>query len=553
MYTTLRNLLFLIPMLGILGLHQVYGQQKQLVDLIVYNTHIYTVDKDFSTAEAMAVSKKRFVAVGSTSDILAAYDAEQMLDANGHYIYPGFNDGHSHFLGYGNALIRYANLKGTMSYEEVLEQLEQHARNYPSEWILGRGWDQNDWEDKSFPTNKELNKLFPNNAVVLIRIDGHAVLANDVALKKAGIHAKTKIHGGEILLENGVPTGVLIDNAADSLKSLVPPLSKAHTIAAFERAEADCFAVGLTTVTDAGMTKANVLLLDSLHQSGAIQMRVYAMLHPSLENIGYFFPKGPVYTNKLTVSSVKLYVDGALGSRGALLLEPYSDDPDNIGLQLESNDYYKRMCKLAYESGYQVNTHAIGDSGNRLMLRTYADLLQEPNDRRWRIEHAQIVSHMDLSFFSEYSVIPSVQATHCTSDMYWADERLGPERIKTAYAYKDLLSANGWLVNGTDFPIENINPLHTFYASVHRKDLHGWPEHGFQMENALSRKEALYSITLWPAKGSFDEDIKGSIEVGKWADFVLLNQDIMEIPMEDLPHTEVVATYLDGIKVYENK
>ncbi|MFK5856016.1 MAG: amidohydrolase family protein, partial [Bacteroidota bacterium] len=258
---------------------------------------------------------------------------------------------------------------------------------------------------------------------------------------------------------------------------------------------------------------------------------------------------GPIQNGNLTVSSVKLYVDGALGSRGALLLEPYADDPSNTGLLLNPQTYFDSICKMAYDAGFQVNTHAIGDSGNRIMLRSYAKYLKSKNDRRWRIEHAQVVNPKDLHYFSDYSIIPSVQATHCTSDMYWADERLGEDRIKNAYAYQELLNQNGWLINGTDFPIESISPLKTYYAAVSRKDLKGWPEGGFQMENALSRKDALRSITIWPAKGSFDESIKGSIEVGKVADFVILEKDILQIPEIEIPSTIVIGTYVNGEKV----
>ena len=248
---------------------------------------------------------------------------------------------------------------------------------------------------------------------------------------------------------------------------------------------------------------------------------------------------------------MKLYADGALGSRGALLLKPYSDDPGNPGLQMEPASYYDSLCRLAYENGFQVNTHAIGDSANRLVLDVYGAILKGKNDLRWRIEHAQIVNADDMHKFGKFSVIPSIQSTHCTSDMDWADERVGPDRIKEAYPYKQLLEENGWLVNGTDFPIEVINPLYTFYAAVTRKHLDGTPDAGFQMENALTRKEALYSITLWPARGSFDEDRKGSIEAGKDADFVMLDHDVMTIEEQDITGISVKGTWINGKKVFE--
>jgi hypothetical protein len=324
-------------------------------------------------------------------------------------------------------------------------------------------------------------------------------------------------------------------------------------VKALKVAEQNCFAAGLTSVSDAGLALQDILLIDSLQQTGELNIRVYAMMSPSAENFEYFFPSGPYRTGKLTVSSVKLYVDGALGSRGALLLQPYTDDPNNYGLQLYGEEYYQEICQDAYDAGFQVNTHAIGDSGNRVMLQTYALYLKGENDLRWRVEHAQIVDPADLSYFKDYSIIPSVQSTHCTSDMYWADERLGEERIKHAYAFNDLMTQNGWLVNGTDFPVEDISPLKTVYAAVARKDLEGWPEDGFQVENAISRDQALRSITIWPAKGSFEEAQKGSIEAGKVADFVILEKDIMSVPESEIPFVRVHDTFLDGVHVFSSR
>ena len=520
--------------------------QRTTVDLIVTNAKIYTVNNSFDIIEAFAIDNGKFVAAGTNKEVMSSFQSDNIIDADSKFIYPGFNDGHSHFLGYGLTATKYANLVGTGSYDEVIDRLKIHYDKYPSKWIFGRGWDQNDWIDISFPTKAKLDSIFPNNPVVLTRIDGHAVLINSVALEMAGIDERSTVDGGEVILENGKPTGVLVDNAIDLVRIIIPEFSRSEKIRALERAQKDCFAVGLTSVTDAGLDKDEILLIDEMNKSGKLDIRVYAMLSPTEENLEYFLSKGPMHNDKLTVSSVKLYVDGALGSRGALLLEPYSDDPHTHGLQLSSQSYFDSICKLVYDAGFQVNTHAIGDSGNRIMLRSYAKCLKGKNDKRWRIEHAQIVEKGDRKFFHDYSIIPSVQSTHCTSDMYWADERLGPERLKTAYAYADLLNENGWLINGTDFPVENISPLLTYYAAVSRKDLKGWPDDGFQKENALSRKDALRSITIWPAKGSFDEKVKGSIEVGKVADFVILDKDILEIPESEIPDTKIIATFVDG-------
>jgi predicted amidohydrolase YtcJ len=523
---------------------------KQKVDLVVYNANVYTVNEKFDLATSFAVDGGRILAVGNDDEIRKSYTSNQMIDAERNAIYPGFNDGHSHFLGYGLSAFN-VNLVGTTSFDEVIERVLDHHKNFPSEWITGRGWDQNDWEEKEFPTKEKLDEAFPDIPVVLRRVDGHALIANSEAMKRAGISATSSIKGGEIILENGELTGIFIDNAMGLIGSAIPNPTIEQMIRALKKAQEDCFSVGLTTVTDAGLSKQEILLIDSLQKAGELHMRIYAMMNPSEENFDYFFTQKPIFTGKLTVSSVKLYIDGALGSRGALLIEPYSDDPDNYGLQLNPEQYYHEICNRAYNSGYQVNTHAIGDSGNRIMLSTYSRFLGGPNDRRWRVEHAQILNPDDFKYFKDYSIIPSVQSTHCTSDMYWADERLGEERIKTAYAYNELLNQNGWLVNGTDFPVEGISPLHTFYAAVARKDLEGWPEEGFQMENALGRTEALRSITIWPAKGSFEEDFKGSIEKGKVADFVILDKDIMQINEEEIPSVKVLATYLGGKLMYQ--
>lgn len=526
-------------------------KEKKQVDVIVYNAVVYTVNDEFATVSSFAIRDGFFVEVGSRDTIMTRYTADLIIDAGGRAVYPGFNDGHSHFIGYGLTAISYADLVGANSFNEVVERAVVHSKEFPAEWILGRGWDQNDWEIKEFPTKEKLDEAFPTTPVVLRRVDGHALIANTEAMKRAGISPKSSVSGGEIVIKNGEPTGVFIDNAMNLIGKVIPTPSLEQSVQALLAAQKDCFAVGLTSVTDAGVNKKIVLLMEDLQNSGDLKMRIYAMLNPNEENFSYFFPKGPTTTGKLTVSAVKLYMDGALGSRGALLLKPYSDDPQNTGLQLYQAAFYDSICKRAYDAGFQVNTHAIGDSGNRIILTTYTKYLKGKNDRRWRVEHAQVVNPDDIHFFRDYSIIPSVQATHCTSDMFWADERLGGERIKDAYAYQDLLDQNGWLINGTDFPVEGISPLKTFYAAVVRQDGEGLPEGGFQMENAISREDALRSITIWPAKGSFEEDFKGSIEAGKVADFVILNEDIMKIDKEELPAVSVFATFTEGEKVYQ--
>ncbi len=524
--------------------------QKGKADLLIYNARVYTVNQDFDIVSAIAIKDGKIVAVGN-DELKDKFKAKKMLDAGAKPVYPGFNDGHSHFLSYGLTKITNADLVGTKSFDDVVARVLEHYQKFPSEWVLGRGWDQNDWEVQKFPTKEKLDAAFPDIPVVLRRIDGHALIANTEAMRRADIDRKSMMPGGEILLnEKHEPTGVFIDNAMALIERVIPEPTPDQKIAALKTAQTDCFAVGLTTVTDAGLDKDDILLMDSLQKAGELKMRIYAMMNPNGENYDYFLPKGPWHTERLTVSAIKIYADGALGSRGALLLKPYSDKPGHYGLQLHSLPYYDFVCKKAFDAGFQVCTHAIGDSGNRIILKSYAKYLKEPNDKRWRIEHAQVIDPSDFHYFKDYNIIPSIQTTHCTSDMYWAEERLGPERIKTAYAYKKLLEQNGWLINGTDFPVEGISPLNTFYAAVARKDLKGWPKGGFQPENALTRKEALRSITIWPAKGSFDENLKGSIEPGKVADLVILEKDIMEIPEQEIPGTKVFATILNGEVVY---
>lgn len=520
---------------------------KQDVDLIITDAKVYTVDNEFSVEESFAVKDGKFVQVGTSKEILSKYKSDEVIDLTGKFVYPGFIDAHSHFSGYCMTLLQ-ANLRGTKSFDEILDIIKTHDEKYNSDWVVGRSWDQNDWEVKEFPTKEKLDELFPDKPVYLTRVDGHAAIVNAKALELAGITSKTLIDGGKIYLQNGEPTGVLIDNAMDFVRKLIPDTEIETAIKAIKQGEKNCFAVGLTSVCDAGLSKKEVLLLDSLQKSGKLKMRVYAMLSPNQENINHFVKKGIYKTDYLNVRSIKLYADGALGSRGASLIEPYSDDPGNMGLIIETNEFYHEMCKLAIENNYQVNTHAIGDSANRLMLDIYAEYLQGKNDKRWRIEHSQVIHPDDVNKFGEFNIVPSIQATHCTSDMYWADERLG-DRIENAYIYKVLLNQNGWLPNGTDFPVEKIDPRLTFYASVARKDVEGYPENGFQKENGLTREETLKSMTVWAAKAAFEENEKGSIESGKFADFIVLENDIMEINEIDIPKINILEVFSGGEKI----
>jgi len=525
--------------------------KREKVDLIITNAVIYTVDSSFSVKESMAIKNGLVIATGDNKTIESLYTSDSIIDAKGRPIFPGFFDPHCHFLSYGLTQ-SYASLSGAQTWAEVVKRLVDHQQQFPTDWVLGRGWNQNEWDVKEFPTNELLNNAFPDKPVLITRIDGHAAIANNKALEIAGVSMKSKIDGGNLVSKNGKITGLLVDNAIELVRRFVPVTSNKTKELALMKAQQNCFAVGLTSVSDAGVDYSETLLYDSLQKSGVLKMRVYAMLSPTDDNFTNYVSKGIYKTDRLTICSIKLYADGALGSRGALLLKPYSDDPKNSGLQVEKTEKLTEYCSKAFAAGYQVNTHCIGDAGVRLILDIYSKFLTPENDLRWRIEHSQVVDPQDLPRFGSLKVVPSIQTTHATSDMYWADERLG-DRIKFAYAYKNLLEQNGWLPNGSDFPIENINPLYGFYAGVARKDLKGYPEAGFQMENALSREQALKAMTIWAAKANFDEKQKGSLEPGKFADFVILEKDIMKIPEIELPLTKVLSTFIGGESVYTTK
>lgn len=520
-------------------------------DLIITGTVIYTVDSNFTTAEAMAIAKGKILAVGTNDEITGKYSADLVYDLGGKAVYPGFIDAHCHFLGYGLGRLKRADLTGTRSLAEVVERVQQHHQKFPSLlWIEGRGWDQNDWPEKQFPDKTKLDELFPDNPVMLTRIDGHAALVNSKALELAGINSETKIEGGDIILSNGQPTGILIDNAMELVRKVIPEAVANEIINALLLAQDDCFAVGLTSVHDAGLEAQQVQTIDSLQHAGKLKMRINAMLSPTQENLDTYVDGGPYITDHLSVRSIKLYADGALGSRGALLIDEYSDDPGNGGIMLTRPDTIRSICRQAIDNDYQVCTHAIGDSANRMMLHLYSEFLQGPNDLRWRIEHAQIIAPEDFALFGKYNIVPSVQPTHATSDMYWAADRVGQERIKGAYAYKQLLNESGWIPLGTDFPIEKINPMLTFFAATARQDADGFPEGGFQSENALSREETLRGMTIWAARAAFEENRKGSLEPGKVADFVVLDADIMKIPLAEVPNVKVIKTFVGGQQVY---
>jgi predicted amidohydrolase YtcJ len=524
---------------------------KEKIDLLVYNAAIYTVDSVFSTAEAMAIKDGKIVAVGKTATLEERYDTKEKTDAGGKFIYPGFIDAHAHFAGYGNSLQR-VNLVGTESWKDVIGKVQEFAAAHKEGWLLGRGWDQNDWKEKEFPENSSLDEFpFP---VLLTRIDGHAAIANSEALRLAGVTKDTRVEGGEVILDKkGYPTGVLIDNAISLVSDKIPAQTREQFKDALKKAEQNCFAVGLTTIDDCGLDFEAVEDIKAMQDAGELKMRLYVMLSDEKRNFDYLEKKGAIKTGHLSVRAFKVYGDGALGSRGACLLQPYSDKPGHRGFLLSRPEHFDSVAQWISQKGFQMCTHAIGDSGNRTMLTIYGKYLKGKNDLRWRIEHAQVVDQSDFNLFGANSIIPSVQPTHATSDMYWAGDRLGNERVKGAYAYKQLLQQNGWIALGTDFPVEEISPFKTFYAAVIRKDAKGWPDAGYQMENALTREEALKGMTIWAARSNFEEKEKGSLEAGKLADFIILDKDLMKVNDNELLQVTVLSTFLGGERVYQKK
>ncbi|ALJ00891.1 amidohydrolase [Rufibacter tibetensis] len=519
-------------------------------DLLVYNATLYTVNKGFDKAQALAVKDGKILEVGTSEGLRKKYKATEEMDAQGKPVYPGLIDAHAHFFRYAMNL-READLVGTTSFSEVIQRLQAQRKELPNAaWLTGRGWDQNDWKVKQFPTKDTLDVLFPDVPVLIQRVDGHAFLANQKALDLAGITPQTTINGGKVEVVNGKLTGILVDNAGDLASSKIPMPSPSELAVVLKEAEQNLFAVGVTSVVDAGLEKSAIDLLDSLQKKEELGIRIYAMLSPTPENKSYFFKKGPYTTERLNVRSFKVYGDGALGSRGACLLHPYSDKPNETGFLLETVQQYKDLAAELYQHNFQMNTHAIGDSANRVILQIYGNLLKGKNDRRWRIEHAQVVNPADIPLFGQYSILPSVQPTHATSDMYWASERLGLDRVKHAYAFKALLQQNNMIPLGSDFPVEHINPLYGFHSAIARQDAENFPAGGFQMENALTREEALKGTTIWAAYANFEEKQKGSLEPGKVADFVILDQDIMTIKPESIRGVKVLSTYLNGQKVF---
>ena len=554
----LRFLVRCLLLAGIAGRALAQGGGAN-ADLILTNGRIYTSDDTRPVVEAVAVAGGKVLFAGNATGALALKGpATRVVDLGGRTMIPGMVDAHGHVAGLGDAL-HIVDLTGTTSYDEVVARVAERAKRTPKgQWVLGRGWDQNDWGDTRFPTHDKMTAAVPDHPVYVVRVDGHAGLANLKALQAAGVTAATQDpSGGHIERSaDGAPAGVFVDNAQGLVRRAIPRQTRDEVKTSILDAVKEAQRWGLTGVHDAGAGATELDVYEELAKAGQMKFRLNAMISDDAKTIDAWFKRGPLvagYNGTLWVRSIKLYADGALGSRGAALLDPYTDDPKNTGLLVSAPAHIREVAAGALKAGFQVNTHAIGDRGNRLVLDAYeAALKATPTaDHRFRVEHAQILNYDDIPRFAALGVIPSMQASHQTSDMYWAATRLGSGRLLGAYAWRSLLNTGVVVPNGSDFPVEQVNPLISFHSAVSRQDARDWPPGGWYPAERMTRDEALLAMTLWPAYAAFQEKILGSLTPGKFADFVVLDQDIMRVPAELLLRTKVLSTWVSGEKVYE--
>jgi len=533
----------------------------QPADLLVTNARVHTSDAAHPEAQAFAVRGDRVVFVGSTREALALRGpSTRVLDLGGLTVINGITDAHAHLLGLGAAL-REVDLTGTTSYEEVVQRVvARAAQARPGEWIQGRGWNQMNWADTRFPTHDALSRAVPNNPVALTRVDGHAVLANARALEAARVTAATRDPEGGRVLRNpdGSPTGVFVDDAEDLIFRAVPSPSHDETRDEVLAAVAEVNRWGLTGIHDAGVGGRTIDIYEELARAGRYTLRNYVMIDGDSGNLRPYLARGPqkaLYSGRLWLRAIKLVADGALGSRGAAMLEDYSDEPGNRGLITTPLDYIHTVAVQALRSGFQLNVHAIGDRANREVLNAFEAALREvpTADHRFRIEHAQIIHRLDIPRFAQLGVIPSMQESHEASDAPMAMNRIGWTRSQGAYAWRSLLNTGVVIPNGTDLPVEPVNPMIGFHAAITRQDASGWPAGGWFPAERMTREEALLSMTLWPAYASFTEDVAGSLTPGKYADFVVLSQDIMSVAPERILDTQVLLTVLGGRVVYQKE
>lgn len=533
------------------------------VDLIIHNARVHTMDEQMTVEEAVAIRDGKIVEVGPERQILNKYSADEYIDAGKKDVYPGWVDAHGHMLNYARLKLS-VDLVGCKSFDEMMLRIERYQSKHKRPFIIGRGWDQNLWGGE-MPNNEKLNELYPDIPVCLFRIDGHALLANDYLIDKSNAifkyHNDPELNQGghyenylvELPAENGTkyhetPSGVFVDNAMNPILDILPDFPKKELIAALMEVQDELLMYGITGVHEAGVTRTELALLEGLVNNKKLKLNVYAMLLPSKENFKFAEEKG-IYQNKnLFVRSFKVYGDGALGSRGAFLKHPYHDREDHYGYLTTSRERMREIFRKCQNTGYQMNTHAIGDSTNRIILDLYREMYDFNPDHRWRIEHAQIVDPNDFSIFSEAGVFPSVQPTHATSDQRWAESRLGKDRMEGAYSYKSILNAYGMLAIGTDFPVEYTDPFRTIHSAVNRKDADNYPAAGFRAEEAITLDECILGMTKWAAFAAFQEKQLGTIEKGKDATLSIFEKPV--VVTESYQPNFAWMVFIKGKKVY---
>jgi predicted amidohydrolase YtcJ len=555
--------LILIFSLLFLGVFSCKSPSSETADAIYVNGSIYTLDKSKPNVEAVAIKNRKILATGTKDEILSfADDRTQSVDLKGAFVYPGFIEGHAHIMGVGQNLLN-VDLMGVKSYGEMVDKVAERANQTPEgEWILGRGWHQDKWINlpesafNGYPVHDGLSKAVPNHPVYLRHASGHMALVNAKAMEIAGISRETSNpDGGEVIKGlSGEPTGILNETAQVLAGQFVPKQTDAVYEQALKLAVQECVKNGITGFHQAGSSQRDIDLFRKFASEGLLKLRLYVMLNGrDDELLDRYFSNGPELDSlhQVIVRAVKLYSDGALGSRGAWLLEPYTDAPNEYGHNVTPLERIKEVTMRAAAAGFQVCTHAIGDRGNREVLDIYEEAFnrypEQTRDHRFRIEHAQHINGDDIPRFASLNVIPAMQAIHMSSDRPWAIDRLGKERIEEgAYVWQKLLQQGSKIVNGTDAPVEPINPLASYYASVTRKTLKGTPQNGYEPDQKMTREQALVSYTKDAAYGAFMEDVVGTLEKGKYADFTILDKDILTIDEDEILKTEVVMTIIGG-------
>lgn len=549
----MKGTFYLISILVLL----VSCHKGESVDLIIHNANVHTMTDEQDKIEAIAIKDGKIVELGAERQILNKYTAEEYIDAMQRDVYPGWTDAHGHIMNYARLMLS-VDLIGCKSYDEMLVRIEKYQGKYDRPFIIGRGWDQSLWGENELPNNKRLSELYPDIPVCLFRIDGHALLANDYLIEKSGVIEKFNndpelytaghFEVDQDIPEALIPTGVFVDNAMNPILDILPDFPEKELMEKIVDIQDELYSYGITGVHEAGVTHDEVRLLEKMIDQETLGLNVYAMLLPTEENIA-FARKNGVYTNQnLLIRSFKVYGDGALGSRGACLKRAYSDHPGHTGYLTTSIERMKKIAAICEETGYQMNTHAIGDSANKVILEIYKDVYPRVPDHRWRVEHAQVVSPTDFKLFAEAGAFPSVQPTHATSDQRWAEKRLGKERMEGAYAYNSLLQKFGMLAIGTDFPVEYTDPFRTIHAAVNRKNSDDVPGGGFLPSEAITLEDCIKGMTIWAAIAAFQENEIGTIEEGKNATLVIFDEPVIAHP--NYQPNFAYITLIKGKKVY---